>query len=529
MESVGRDLKRWNWRANLVFWGGRKQRPRFRLRMKQATKFHGVLAATFLVAVALLSRAHCQGLPVPKTNPQPVYVHYMPWFQTPGSLGGTGGTQWGWHWKMNTQDPNISDASGKRQIAAHFYPKIGPYDSSDPDVLEYHLLLMKYSGIDGALIDWYGVQGSNGDINSLLNASNTFVNKSNNYGLKLGVVLEDRFARNIADEQANMHYLRDNYFNRTNYIRYGVANSPLMYVFGPITFQSPAQWSQILPETGTDPTFLTLQYESGDAGTNADGEYAWPSQDANTSNHLTKLRTFLIARAPTQAVAASVAYPGFDDFYQEGGAGNSFFYIPANNGQTLANVLNVNTVYRANVDMLQLATFNDFGEGTMFEPTIETGFDYLHQIQLYTGTPYGTDELQLIYELYLGRKKYAQNTAKQAILDQVAARLLVLQVADARTLLSQASPAGDYNADGIVTSADYEVWRGSSGTTTVLYGSGADGNFDGRIDAADYVVWRNSMSIAAIGGGANLIIPEPSSRVLVSVVLMMFYICARTY
>lgn len=486
-----------------------------------------VLAATFLAAVAIASRAHCQGTPIPKTNPQPVYVHYMPWFQTPGSLGGTGGMQWGWHWKMNTQDPNFSDASGKRQIAANYYPRIGPYDSSDPNVLEYHLLLMKYAGIDGALIDWYGVQGSNGDINSLLNASNAFVNKSITLGMKFGIVLEDRFARSVADEQANMRYLRDNYFNQPNYVRCGPANSPLMYVFGPITFQSPSQWSQILPETGADPTFLTLQYESGDAGTNADGEYAWPYQDTNTANHLTKLRTFLITRAPNQTVAAGVAYPGFDDFYQEGGAGSSLFYIPANNGQTLANVLNVNAVYQANVDMLQLATFNDFGEGTMFEPTIETGFDYLHQIQLYTGTPYGTDELQLIYELYVARKKYAQNAEKQALLDQVTSRLLMLQVADARALLSQASPAGDYNADGIVTSTDYEVWRTTVGTTIILFGSGADGNFDGRIDAADYVVWRNSLSVAAIGGGVNLIMPEPSSKMLVVIALVTLYLGTR--
>lgn len=34
--------------------------------------------------------------------------------------------------------------------------RIGPYDSGDPDVLEYHLLLMRYAGVDGVLIDWYG-------------------------------------------------------------------------------------------------------------------------------------------------------------------------------------------------------------------------------------------------------------------------------------------------------------------------------------------------------------------------------------
>ncbi|HIL07904.1 MAG TPA: endo-alpha-mannosidase, partial [Candidatus Latescibacteria bacterium] len=78
-----------------------------------------------------------------KTNPAKVYAHYMPWFEN--SANG----QWGMHWTMATVDPDAVDADGKRQIAAHFYPLIGPYSSSDPDLIEYHLLLMKLAGIDG--------------------------------------------------------------------------------------------------------------------------------------------------------------------------------------------------------------------------------------------------------------------------------------------------------------------------------------------------------------------------------------------
>ena len=482
------------------------------------------LAAATLLALFLASSARCQSLPVPKTNPFPVYMHYMPWFQTPTSQGGTGGSQWGWHWKMNTQNPNVVDASGKRQIASYYYPKIGPYDSSDPNVIEYHSLLMKYSGIDGVLIDWYGVQGYNGDVNSLLAASNAFVNKSNSYGLGFGVVLEDYFARNpttnqpnLGYEQANMRYLRDNYFNRPNYIKYGAAQNPLMLVFGPQTFLSPADWEQILPETGTNPEFLTLPDKSSRVGANADGEYAWPHQDTNTSNHLSVLRSFYQSRVPQLKTAAGVAYPGFHDFYAPGGAGNTLFYIPENNGQTLASVLNLNKLFQPNLDMLQLATFNDYGEGTMFEPTVETGFNYLHQIQLYTGVSYGTDELELIYELYLARKKYAADAGRQSQLDQVVSYLAILQVDDARSLLSQVSPAGDFNADGSVTVADYNMWRAAFGKSTIIYGSGADGNFDGVIDARDYLVWRDAMAAAGNGALADAMAPEAGVGSLITV------------
>src|SRR5829696_10353668 len=102
-----------------------------------------------LASLLLPAVSHGQSLPVAKTNPQKVYMHYMPWFETPATLGGS---NWGYHWKFNNRNPNVVDASGKRQIASHYYPKIGPYASSDADVIEYHMLLMKYSGVDGILV-----------------------------------------------------------------------------------------------------------------------------------------------------------------------------------------------------------------------------------------------------------------------------------------------------------------------------------------------------------------------------------------
>ena len=58
---------------------------------------------------------------------------------------------------MDHFDPEQVD-NNKRQIASHYYPAVNPYDSGDPDVLEYHLLMMKLSGIDGVIVDWYGLE-----------------------------------------------------------------------------------------------------------------------------------------------------------------------------------------------------------------------------------------------------------------------------------------------------------------------------------------------------------------------------------
>src|ERR1700744_4745841 len=91
--------------------------------------------------------------PVVKTNSTKVYAHYLPWFETPAT---SSDGKWGQHWTMANENPDIIGADGRRQIASYFYPMTGPYASSDRDIIDYQLLLMKYSGIDGVIVDWNG-------------------------------------------------------------------------------------------------------------------------------------------------------------------------------------------------------------------------------------------------------------------------------------------------------------------------------------------------------------------------------------
>lgn len=479
------------------------------------------LGLAVALSVVLAPHVLAQPVAVTKTNPQKVYMHYMPWFDAPASPGGS----WGYHWRMANKNPNVVDADGRRQIASHYYPKIGPYESSDPHVVEYHLLLMKYAGVDGVMLDWYGVQGTNGDVPSLLENSNALVGKVDDFGLKFGVVLEDRFSKVSNSNQspdvnkaiANVTYLKDNYFNKPEYIRLGAGDDPLLAVFGPITFQGtqgPANWSQILAAAGEDVNFLTLWYEKNDAGSNADGEYAWIYEDSH--DHLTYHQAnFANSRAPQLGIAGGVAYPGFDDFYQEGGTSTVIsFDIPHDDGETLADLLEFHGDHADDFDFLQLATFNDFGEGTMLEPTVETGFDYLEQIQDYTGVSYGVEELELVFKLYRLRKSNVGNAAVQAQLDQASADLAALEVSDARAILDALAVPGDFNGDGRADGGDFLVWQQQVGGKGLypLNTLTADGNADGVVDDADLTLWRRATGAAAPAGAQ---VPEPQGAALV--------------
>ncbi len=77
---------------------------------------------------------------------------------------------------------------------------------------------------------------------------------------------------------------------------------------------------------------------------------------------------------------------------------------------------------------------------------------------------------------------------------------------------------GDFNRDGTVNAADYDMWKEGFGRL-VTPGSNADGNFDGAIDAADYTVWRDNLPAGLATGGVG--VPEPAAGVMALAVLLL--------
>ena len=79
-----------------------------------------------------------------------VLVHYMPWFSLPKTE-----IRSGLHWTMNHRD-DLVKWDGTREIASHDYPLIGLYDSATSST-RCQIQQMKLAGIDGVIIDWYGI------------------------------------------------------------------------------------------------------------------------------------------------------------------------------------------------------------------------------------------------------------------------------------------------------------------------------------------------------------------------------------
>ncbi len=149
---------------------------------------------------------------------------------------------------------------------------------------------------------------------------------------------------------------------------------------------------------------------------------------------MTGLQKYYQFRAPSFPTAFGCAYPGFKDFYAEGGWGHTLFTLDHNGTNTLQTTLDL--AKNSNLSNIQLITWNDFGEGTMIEPTLDFDFSFLEAIQQYTGVTYSKTELQLIYKWYTLRKKYKNNKTIEGNLLQAYYYLVSLQVDKATTLIS---------------------------------------------------------------------------------------------
>jgi hypothetical protein len=383
---------------------------------------------------------------VQESSLRPVFMsHYMPWYQTPEKSG-----YWGWHWTMNHFDPQQTDTNGRREIASHFYPLTGPYDSQDTDILEYQVLLMKVSGIDGVLVDWYGMTDFH-DYKILNESTHALFAMIQKAKLQFAIVYEDQTVLHMVNEgrlnaadavpygQEVMTYLQQNWFGSSAYLK--LENRSILLAFGPQYFMSSSDWNSIFSVLAEKPLFFTLDNRL--AGVAA-GAYPWPPMwKSNASGSLTESALVLYLNqfyrdAQSWDYLVASAFPGFKDIYKEAGSGAGYGFLDAQNGKIFQ--LTLQKALEQNPDVIQLVTWNDYGEGTNIEPTEEYGYQYLQMVQetrasIDSTFAFHQADLALPMCIYQLRKAHSGDAAIHLLLDRVFQYIISEQVDSAQSLL----------------------------------------------------------------------------------------------
>lgn len=377
----------------------------------------------------------------PDKTPE-IWVHYMPWYQSP-PISST----WGWHWHMGHFEPSRA-APGSPQLATHYPPLTGPYDSSDPDILEYQTLLMKIAGINGVIADWYG----NADVldyQLVHRATQQLFTATAKAGLGFGVCYEDQsigkaveagatsrseslafaknqFASSLAIWMRSPHYLR-------------IAGKPALLNFGPQYFLASEQWNDLFSTLTEDPVFISLD---GHMGFYADGSYPWPPMWASSNGVLSpqRLAEYLneaYHQQEDKPWLVAGAWPRFHDIYSQAEVGPSYGYLEDAEGSIFK--LTLEAALRARPDIIQIATWNDYGEGTVIEPNTIYGYRDLETIQelrrsLDPSFTWARSDLELALQIWASRKNQGNNQKRREELDKLATAIIQGQVSEARIL-----------------------------------------------------------------------------------------------
>jgi acetyl esterase/lipase len=343
-------------------------------------------------------------------------VHYMPWYATKEVSGA-----WGWHWTMNHFDPEQKKWDDQRKIASHDYPLIGPYDSGDDHVLECHALLMKIAGLDGVVIDWYGTSELNDHATNHRNTQK-FIPWLKRAGLSFAVCYEDQALKTLKNgedlkqAEKDLGWAETHFFTDPNYVRQN--GRPLLLVFGPQHLKGKFQLN-------SNPLVFGLSHLV--AENEMDGAFAWPPVAGGKSlspDHWKKELGIIYSSArpfiPT-------AFPSFKDIYQQAGVHPSYGSIAARAGVTWTESLD--QALQTKAPLIQIATWNDFGEGTMIEPSRNVGFRYLEALPR-CGNPANLRLPVLLYQL---RKRGGDSNK----LDEAAARMFASKFVESEALLAQ--------------------------------------------------------------------------------------------
>lgn len=386
-----------------------------------------------ILAALLLWLNPCSFASFAATHNKPVMVYYRLWYAAkPFS------NEWGWHWTMNHFNPDQVNASGEHEIASWYCPLIGPYDSADPAVLEYHVLLMKLAGIDGVIVDWYG-SADYFDYAAVNRNMAKLFDYTRKAGLKFAICYEDQTIQRLIDgkylasadaikhAQQEMLYLQTNFFRDPSYFR--LNDRPFLENFGPQYFLSSTNWNEIFSvlAPSNQPALFTEDNPLA-AGLGAfDWPPMWLSQQPGTGGVLSEalLKNYLAdfeKKSADWPAFISSAFPRFHDIYQRAGVRDYWGYLGDRNGETMRETFN--RALTNNCALVQIVTWNDFGEGTTIEPTKEYGFRDLYLIQdLCRRAPDSsgrllTNDLALALQFYHLRHDAATNAALTLLLDE---------------------------------------------------------------------------------------------------------------
>ena len=384
-------------------------------------------------------------------------VHFMPWYRGPSNITQeNNSSSYGGHWtRWGAFNPTQHSNDGKAQIFANQYPLTGPYHSSNIFILEYQASLMKIAGIDGVIFDWYGAYDSN-DFGENHGYTTAMVDVLRRAELLYSVMYEDNTLNMMNNQNPapvtsdtisigrySFDWAQINWFAYDPlYVRY--EGRPVIMCFGPQHFKQKAHWDNVFYNVKPSPIFIDLDNHYSVSN----GSFPWPPMWASENGVLTQthlgqyLDQFYNQKAGKTYKVASV-FSAFDDAYA-----NSYGELAYDDGANFDYTWNKAVEFNPNI--VQIVTWNDYGEGTIIEPTIERGYNELEYIQdrvkeYNPGFPFTAEDLRWPLEFYKLRYTQTVTGAQETAIAEATEALFAGNVALFRSRAADVGVTVDIN------------------------------------------------------------------------------------
>jgi len=295
--------------------------------------------------------------------PRLVLAFYYAWYATKECSGSS--QHWG---PVDRQRRWIRDSL--------HYPLGGPYDSTDPQLVDRHMRLFRRAGIDAPIVSWWG-PGHHSD-----KAMPVILEKAARYNRKVTVYLErvadPPTARSLADD---LIYLARKYARHPAFLK--LDGRPVIFIYGRVLYQLPepqivealaisrrtcgVDWVAIsdLPDRLRALLFDGLHTYAPMASYFGRPRAEWPRIAERDYGRIVRL-----ARRNGR-IAVLTVFPGYDDrkIRKPG------LFVERADGALYDLVWE--KAIQAGPDWIVITSFNELHEGSEIEPTAELGDRYV--------------------------------------------------------------------------------------------------------------------------------------------------------
>ena len=262
------------------------------------------------------------------------------------------------------------------KVFAHYMPwwggsghvSIGLGNEADPAVVNAQVADAISRGIDGFIVDWYGPQNTHHNT-ATLNVK-AAAEASTNFEF---AICEDSGSLKGASDVttkllSDIQYMADNYFSSSHYLRWN--GRPVLSFF--LNTSLAINWATVRAQAAGNPVFI-FRNSSGFTDTDSDGSFAWTNVSSNVNDMgLSSQDSFYKAGvAHPSLLTIGSTYKGFNDTIASWGSNR---IKNQQCGQTWLSIwAEIGKYYSASnqLPLLQIATWNDYEEGT----EVESGID----------------------------------------------------------------------------------------------------------------------------------------------------------